>query len=186
MSRSKIKPIKQPDEASCGPASLKIALKMLGKYVSYPKLVSLCKTDHSGTSTRDFIRAVKKLGLSVRLVERATLRHITKILTKNNTLRVGIVSYMYAMKNYHQPNVNSGHFAVVASFSHSRNRIVLFDSYTGKRKSYTWPDFKRRWIDFEMKRRSVHSRSKNFMYIKKWQSRPLFVIAKSPDDLISD
>lgn len=184
MGRSHIKPIRQPDDTTCGPASLKHALNVIGMRKSIKTLIALCKTGREGTSTKHMIEAVNKLGLSCLVMEYATLTHLQSALkTRPAEQRAVLVSYLYDLDEKFEPHPESGHWAVVASYLPSKSRIVLLDSASGKRKSYGWSDFRNRWWDYDYKRRKVSKRSRKFTLIHKWQPQLMMVIAREPESL---
>lgn len=174
----------QPDDTTCGPASLKHALSVLGMRASMDRLITLCKTGRNGTSTKHMIEAANKLGLSVLVVEYATLHHLQSALKyRPKEPCAVIVSYLYDVNERHEPQPESGHWAVVASYLSSKSRIVLLDSSTGKRKSYAWNDFRLRWWDYDFKRKKVKKNSNKFRLIRKWQPQLMLVIARDPESL---
>jgi len=184
MGRTHIKPIQQPDDITCGPTSLKHALEVVGKRVSMKRLISLCKTGRNGTSTKHMIEAANKLGLSVLVMEYATLHHLQSALKyRPKEQRAVIVSYLYDLDDKYRPQEESGHWAMVASYLASKYRVVLLDSATGKRKSYDWADFRSRWWDFDYKRKRVKKNSKKFRLIRKWQPQLMMVVARDPESL---
>jgi len=184
MGRKHVKLIMQPDDTTCGPASIKHALNVLGIRKSLSSLVTLCKTSRNGTSTKNMISAVTKLGLSVMAVENATLRHLQSALKyPPSSPRAALVSYLYDLDEKDTPHIESGHWAVVASYLSAKSRIVLLDSASGKRKSYNWSDFRTRWFDYDFKRRKLHKRGKKFRLVKSWQPQLLLIIAKTEDAL---
>ena len=184
MGRSHIKPIQQPDDLSCGPTSLKHAVDFLGKRVSMKRLVELCKTGRNGTSTKHMIEAVNKLGLSVLVVENATLRHLQSALKyRPQEPRAALVSYLYDLDDKYEPQPESGHWAMVASYLSAKSRIVILDSASGKRKSYDWSEFRNRWWDYDFKRKRLKKNDLKFRLIRKWQPQLLMVIAKDPESL---
>ncbi len=184
MGRSHVKPIMQPDDTTCGPASLKHALSVLGMKASMKRLISLCKTGRNGTSTKHLIEAANKLGLSVLVVEYATLRHVQSALKyRPKEHRATLVSYLYDIDDKDNPQPESGHWAVVASYLSSSSRIVLLDSATGKRKSYAWEDFRKRWWDYDLKRKRLKKNRPEFRLIKKWQPQLMIVVAREPESL---
>lgn len=176
MGRKSVTPICQPsDEPGCGPAALKHALAVLGKRKSFDSLRELCRVTRNGTSTKNMITAVKKLGLSTLVVEQATLHHLHSALHYGpNNVRAVLVSYLY------ESNKDSGHWATVSSYLSSKSRIVLFDSYSGQKKSYPWEDFRRRWIDYDFKRRRV---GRGFKIVRHWQPQLMMVVAKEANHL---
>lgn len=184
MTRSRISPIKQPDEHSCGPAALKMALTMLGIRASVSKLVELCQTNKNGTTTTKMMTAIRKLGLSALTMEKTTLRHLLSSLRTSPTeKRAILVSYLYGMGENNEPNPDSGHWAVVSSFKPATGRIVLLDSYTGGKTSYNWLEFRRRWIDENFKRRRISSTRRKYRLIRKKENQLMIVLATNGESL---
>ncbi len=184
MGRSHILPIQQPDDNTCGPASLKQALSIFGKRYALRSLMKLCKTNRNGTSTMHLIDAANKLGFSVLVVEYATLHHLQSALKyQSNQIRAVMVTYLYDLDKNDQPHPESGHWAVVSSYLASKSRIVLLDSASGQKKSYDWADFRSRWMDYDLKRTRSNKDGKQFRLIHKWQQQLLMIIARDPKHL---
>lgn len=184
MGRSHVSAIRQPDDQTCGPAALKIALAVLGKRRSLKTLINLCKTNRNGTSTRNLITAINKLGFSALAVEYATLHHLQSALRyPPNQMRAVLVSYLYDLDEKDRPHIDSGHWAVVSSYSSRSSRIILLDSSTGKKKSYPWISFRDRWMDFDLKRKLLHRRGRRFQLVRRWQQQMMIVIAKDQENL---
>ncbi len=184
MGRSHVSPIQQPDDSTCGPAALKIALAILGKRKSLNALIEICKTNRNGTTTKNMITAVNKLGFPVLMVEYATLHHLQSALKYSlNNPRAILVSYLYDRDKKERLHPDSGHWAVVSSYAASKSRIVLLDSSSGKKKSYAWADFRERWMDYDLKRKKVTKNSKKFKLIRRWQQQLLMIIAKDIEAL---
>ena len=184
MSRSRVTAIQQPDDTTCGPAALKLALEVLGKRKSLSALIKLCKTNANGTSTKNMCGAVTKLGLSALLVEYATLHHLQSALRYSpNQVRAVLVSYLYDLTANNQPHPDSGHWALVSSFQPSKSRIVLLDSITARKKSYKWSDFRKRWMDWDYKRIKTGTEGNQYKLIRKWQQQPMIVIALDTENL---
>jgi len=184
MGRSHAKPIQQPDDTTCGPSALKIALTIFGVKKALATLIELCKTNGNGTSTKNLIHGINSLGFSVLAVEYSTLSHLQSALkyTQNNH-RAVMVSYLYDLDERERPHPDSGHWATVASYLPSKNRIVLLDSASGKRKSYNWQDFRERWYDFDLKRKKLTKTGKKFKLIRHWQPQLMLVIARDAKHL---
>lgn len=181
MGRSHVQPIQQPDDNTCGPASLKQALAILGKRYPLRTLLKLCKTNRNGTSTKHLINAINKLGYFVLVVEYATLHHLQSALKyKPNKVRATMVTYLYDLDEKDRPHPDSGHWAVVSSYAASKSRIVLLDSATGRKKSYNWQDFRSRWMDYDLKRKR---KKRSFVLVKRWQQQLLMIIAKDAASL---
>ena len=184
MGRSHITPIQQPDDTTCGPAALKLALTILGKRRSLSSLIALCKTTRNGTSTKSMITAVNKLGFPALVVEYATLHHLQSALKYTpNAPRAVLVSYLYDLDEKYNPHPESGHWAVVSSYSARNSRIVLLDSASGKKKSYPWKEFRDRWMDYDLKRRKIKKGKKEFKLVRKWQEQLMMVISKDEKNL---
>lgn len=184
MGRSHVHPVQQPTDYTCGPAALKIALEIFGIKRSLSSLIKLCQTNRNGTTIKNLIRACNTLGFSVLAVEYATLRHIQSALHTNpNFTRAVLVDYLYDLDEKNRPQPESGHWATVSSYSASKSRIVLLDSATAKRKSYSWQDFRNRWQDYHLKRRKVGKRGKHFRLIRHWQTHLMLVLARKPSQL---
>jgi len=165
---------------------MKLAFEILGKHKSLSSLITLCKTNNNGTSTKNMIAVANRLGYAVEVVQYATLRHLQSSLKyPPNNVRAVLVSYLYDLDNKDRPHPDSGHWAVVSSYAASKSRIVLMDSSTGKKKSYAWADFRRRWMDYDLKRRKITKRGHKFHLIKNWQQQLLLVIAKDVKGLPS-
>lgn len=184
MGRSHITPIQQPDDTTCGPAAFKLALTILGKRRSLSSLIVLCKTTRNGTSTKSMITAVNKLGFPALVVEYATLHHLQSALKYTpNAPRAVLVSYLYDLDEKYNPHPESGHWAVVSSYSARNSRIVLLDSASGKKKSYPWKEFRDRWMDYDLKRRKIKKGKKEFKLVRRWQEQLMMVIAKEEKNL---
>ena len=180
MGRTAVKVTTQKTDASCGPASIKHALEIFGLKKSERTLQKLCKTTRNGTSTLNMISALKRLGYAVMAIEHATLRHITGAL-KYSPLkpRAVIVSYLYESDNAKSSaDVDSGHWATVYTYRANKSRIVLFDSYTGTKKSYVWSTFTSIWKDYDRVRKTFSGRSKRIKLIRKWQHKLMLIVAK--------
>lgn len=178
MGRSSVVPIYQSsDEPACGPAALKHALAVLGKRKSLERLKEICKVTRNGTSTKNMVAATKKLGLSALVVKSATLHHLHSALRYGpQNVRAVLVSYLY------DKDKDSGHWATVSGYLSSKSRIVLFDSYSGQKKSYPWEQFRSRWIDYDLKRRRVGKRGK-FKIVRHWQPQLMMVVAEHTEAL---
>ncbi len=184
MGRTHVTPIQQPDDTTCGPSALKSALAILGKRKSLATLIELCKTNRNGTSTKNMIAAINKLGFPVLVVEYATLHHLQSALRYSpNAPRAVLVSYLYDLDEKDAPHPESGHWAVVTSYSARNSRIILLDSATGKKKSYPWKEFRDRWMDYDLKRRKIKKGKKEFKLIRRWQEQLMMVIAKDEKNL---
>jgi ABC-type bacteriocin/lantibiotic exporter with double-glycine peptidase domain len=185
MGRSHVKPLQQPTDTTCGPTALKHALSIFGKRRSLQYLEKLCGTNRNGTSTKNMIHAANRLGFSLLVVEYATLHHMQSALKyKQNQMRAVLVSYLYDLDEKKDPHPDSGHWAVVSSYRPSTSRIVILDSASAQKKSYIWANFRKRWMDFDLKRRNIGGqKKKHFRMIRKWQNQLLVVMAQDPAHL---
>lgn len=181
MGRTKTKTYAQPDENSCGPAALKNALNIIGLRSSFKELCRLCKNTKNGTSVANLIKAANNQGASVMTVEWATLRHIQRILkAKSGQPLAGIVDYLYMDG---EPHEDTGHYAAISSYSARNSRLILFDSYSGTKKSYLWTDFQENWFDYDNKRiTSKHAIRRGQLY-KRWHNRLLVILARDEQHL---
>jgi ABC-type bacteriocin/lantibiotic exporter with double-glycine peptidase domain len=180
MGRSQVTTIKQLNSVSCGPAAVKHALEILGKRKSLTTLSGLCKTSRNGTSTKNLIHAFNVLGFSVLMVQKATLHHVISAL-KYAPLkpRALIVDYLYNLEDTpEESSRESGHWATVSSYRSREGKIILFDSYTGKKKSYNWCNFRERWIDFDVVKKKSAGRKGKFRMYKKLQRQLLFIVSR--------
>lgn len=185
MGRNKAKTYLQPDDNTCGPASFKTALEIIGVRKPLRELIRLCRPTRNGTSLTHLIRAANKLGVSVLAMEWATLTHLQNALKHPpRKPRAVIVDYLCDLKADFSPHEESGHFTTVASYSASNRRIIVFDPDSGGKKSYDWKNFLDRWYDYEYKRRKIKlGRTKTFKLVKSWQNRLMLVLARDPKHL---
>lgn len=184
MGRTHVSPIQQPDDTTCGPAASKLALQILGTRKSLRFMTGLCRTNRNGTSTINMVKAMNKLGFPVMVVQYATLHHLQSALRyPPNQVRAVMVSYLYEDDDKERPHPDSGHWAVVSSFSASESKIVLLDSAEGRKKSYDWQEFRNRWTDFDYKRKKLHARGHKYKLYRHWQPQMLMVVAKDPENL---
>lgn len=185
MGRNKVKPLQQPDDTTCGPIAIKHALSIFGKRKSVKLIRKVCNTNRNGTTTKNMIRGLNKLGYSVMLVEYATLHHLQSALKyRPGEQRAAILSYLYDMDDNDNPHPESGHWAAVSSYLPSKSRIVIFDSSLARKHSYDWSEFRRRWADYDLKRQKAPpSRNTKFRLVKKWQQQMLLIVAAEPSHL---
>lgn len=182
MGRSYVIPVLQPDDVTCGPTAVKHALEIFGKRKSVKALRDLCGTNTNGTSTNNIIKAFTKLGFPVLAVEKANLKHLQSALKHKPTQkRAALVTYLYDLNDNEKPHPESGHWAVVASYSASNGRVILLDSAIAGKKSYAWQDFRKRWKDYDLQRKTNGDGSVKLK--RKWQHQLLLVIATDPEHL---
>lgn len=154
---------------------------MFGRRKSITFLRKLCKTNRNGTTTQNMIMALTDLGLSVLVVEYATLRHVRIALKSNKSVkRAVIVSYLLDDLENSQPEPESGHWAMVSGYSSAKNRIYLLDSSRGQRRSYAWSLFRKRWFDYDLKRRKLNGNGRKFQLVRRWQPQLLMTVAENP------
>ncbi len=180
MGRTSVKVITQKNDSSCGPASIKHALEIFGLKKSETTLQKLCKTTRNGTSTANMITALRRLGYAVMAVEYATRRHLTSALRYSQLKpRAVIVSYLYGSNHgLSASDIDTGHWATVYTYRVNKQRIVLFDSYSGTKKSYVWKTFTSLWKDYDRVRKTISRSNRRIKLIKKWQHRLMLVVAK--------
>jgi len=183
MSRSKAKPHFQPNDYSCGPAALKTALDIIGRRISLANLTRICRTTvKNGTSVKNLINAINRLGYPVLAIEWATLRHLQSALkTLSDQPRAVIVNYQEIDAG--DRIGESGHYATVAGFSARESRIILLDSATQQKKSYKWTKFIDLWYDYDYRRIKSGHRPRQFKLARKYYNRLMLVVAKKPQDL---
>lgn len=179
MGRSHVQPVKQPDEVSCGPATLQTILRIFDIHAPMPLLYELCRTNSQGTNTRNMIRAIRMLGFWVQYRKNGRLTDMKKALAKrrDNTCAV-CVPYLYGGP-HSNPKEDSGHWATVASLGRESKTITLFDSYEGKRKTYSWRNFRSRWWDYSMKKRPTHTNKTQSRrkFSKQWKQGIMITVA---------
>lgn len=178
MGRSKAKTHLQPDDYTCGPASLKTALEILGLKPSLASLINLCKTTKNGTLVKNMVRAANKMGVSVLVIQWASLRHLQSALKNTSTKpKSVIVDYLYKDE---EPHEETGHFAAVSSFSAREGRIRIFDSYSNTKKTYAWKDFLDRWYDYEKTRTHTKLHHRTYRLTRRWSNRLMMVLSRNP------
>lgn len=182
MTRSRIKPLLQPNEYSCGPSTLKTALSILGVRKSLSSLTKLCHTSVNGTSTSQLIKAALKSGVSVLEIQNATLAHIQSVLQVKppQSPLAMITAYLYADS---VPIEETGHFAVIAGYSSRTGRIILFDSFTGVKKSYLWTKFTHHWYGYDHKRVRAQNPIKGRRLYRRWHSHLLLILSREASNL---
>ena len=133
----KIRPIKQRDNSDCGPASIQMVCNYFDVAYSYPQIIKAAQYKRSeGMSNADLVKALRKLGFSVREKRNLTWEHLEKFNSKNHVL---VVSWM--LKGY------IGHFSVVDRVTN--NHIYLADPETGKIEWLEKLVFMRLWFDYD-------------------------------------
>ena len=185
MGRSRVTPITQKDEYSCGPTALKTALKILDVRASLSKLIALSKpSKRNGTSIKNLLRTIKTFGLHTLAVEYSTLAHIKAALKTSDGIHCAVMlTYIYDLEHDGKIDPENGHWATVSGYKSDLGRIVLFDSYTGKRKSYPWQKFRYLWRDYEYKRHADNKTGRTFKLVKKWMPQFMLIIARSKEEL---
>jgi ABC-type bacteriocin/lantibiotic exporter with double-glycine peptidase domain len=178
MGRSKAKPIPQPDELTCGPTSLKMALEMLGIDRSLKSVIKLCRTNHKGTTIPNLARAAAKCGTYALTLQDATLRHLVSALKYPRAEpRAVIINYISRQTQNHTLHEDSGHYSTVLSYSAAKKRIYLLDPYTAQVRSFTWKNFLSRWFDMDYKKNSTGARRRVYT------NRAMIIVAKKADYL---
>ncbi|MDO8516409.1 MAG: cysteine peptidase family C39 domain-containing protein [bacterium] len=133
----KIKPLKQPNSSTCGPACIKMVAHFLGLTISMKRAIRLSGYKaQEGTSNEDIMSALKKLGLRVREKKNVAWGELRRSNKPSNAI---IVSWML--------NGTIGHVSVAEKVT--ATRIHLADSVKGKVIKLPKVDFMRLWIDYE-------------------------------------
>jgi ABC-type bacteriocin/lantibiotic exporter with double-glycine peptidase domain len=181
MGRKNLIPVKQPNDVTCGPTSIKMALEILGVHKSLKVITKLCKTNSNGTLLKNMIHPLTSLGYPVLEMRNTTLSHLQGALKhRPGHMRAVLVTYLTDEDENGKLDADSGHWSVVSSYLPSKSRIVLVDSDTAKKKSYNWQDFRLRWKDYDYTTRKSGKTTKR---IRKWNHQLMLVIAKTAADL---
>ncbi|MBM3246962.1 hypothetical protein FJZ17_00250 [Candidatus Pacearchaeota archaeon] len=131
---------KQKKEYTCGPASLKMVFKFLGKKYSENKLTKEARTSKkTGTSHGDLIKVVSKHGFFSYVQENSTLEQLKYFIDKKFPIII----------NYIEPCSNEGHYAVVVGYN--KRGFSLNDPWNGKNFFISNSVLLRRWKDKEEK-----------------------------------
>jgi hypothetical protein len=91
-----------------------------------------------------------------------------------------LVTYLSETDDTGKLKPDSGHWSVVSSYLPSKSRIVLVNSYTAKKKSFNWQDFRLRWKDYDY---TTRKNGKTTKRIRKWNHQLMLVVAKKTKDL---
>jgi len=121
-------------DGSCGPASLKIALKHFGINKSEKELMKITKSKERGVELEDLLKAAKKLGLKGFTKEKYGITEIRKYLKGKYAIIVGWF------------DENDGHYSVVSNID--KENIYLQDPELGHLRAMRIEKFKRIWFDF--------------------------------------
>lgn len=133
----KIKPIKQKDGTSCGPASIKMATDFLGFNYSYAKISNISQyKKREGLFNCDLIETIKKLGLECEERTNSTWEDLIKYNKKDSVI---ILSWM--LRGY------IGHFSVLEKVD--KKYIYLADPEAGKIIKLQKLVFLRLWFDYD-------------------------------------
>jgi ABC-type bacteriocin/lantibiotic exporter with double-glycine peptidase domain len=135
----KIKPIKQKDASSCGPASIKMVVNYFNLPISLNKIDKISgykKKD--GLYNKDLIKTLKVLGLKTKVKINSTWDDLIRFNKPNNVI---IVTWM--LRGY------IGHFSVVEKVT--AKDICLAEPESGKIIRLNKMVFLRLWFDFEPK-----------------------------------
>jgi len=135
----KIKPIKQRDGSSCGPASIKMAVNYFNLPISLEKINKTSgyrKKD--GLYNKDLLKTLEIIGLKTKVKSNASW---ADLLRYNKLGNVIILSWM--LKGY------IGHFSVVDRVT--SRAVYLADPESGKIIKLAKLVFLRLWFDFEPK-----------------------------------
>ena len=130
----------QKTEFTCGPASLEMVMRFLGKRVSEEKIRREAGTAREhGTSHQGMIEAATKEGFYCYINEASSLHEAKHFLE----LHIPVIV------DYTEPSDDEGHYAVVTGFSD--NAIILNDPWNGRNFSISEKEFLRRWYDRDLR-----------------------------------
>lgn len=131
----KVKLYKQ-SSGFCGPASLRMVLEYWGLKKSEKELAKLSGATRSrGIEARGLLRAAKKLGLRVTIIDYATFEQIRTYVQKQ---KIPVIVDWFSH--------DDGHYSVVVGIS--RRKIFLADPEHKKIRQFDLETFKRIWFDF--------------------------------------
>lgn len=135
----KIKPIKQKDSMSCGPASIKMAVDYFNMPISLNEInrVSGYKK-RGGLYNRGLVKTLEILGLKTKVLNNSTW---TDLIRYNKLSNIIIVSWM--LKGY------IGHFSVVDKVT--VKAVYLTETESGKIIKLDKLVFLRLWFDYDPK-----------------------------------
>jgi ABC-type bacteriocin/lantibiotic exporter with double-glycine peptidase domain len=124
----------QPDNYTCGPTCLAMALDFFGRSYTRDEVVELCKTKPGrGTENHALVFAIVSHGLCAHTKQRATIHDIQNAFNESAVIIV----------NYFNPVSNVGHFAVVQGFDDTH--IYLADPKNGENYTLTHSIFSTHW-----------------------------------------
>lgn len=125
---------------NCGPASMRIVLRDLGKDVPEARLARLAKTDREGTSPTDIVQAARAVGMAARAQKGMTIGKL-RSLTESGT------PVIVAYQDGPPTSNNSGHYSVVGAV----DKNVHLSDPSSKKEMRAVPrsSFLKRWHDVD-------------------------------------
>lgn len=140
-----VKPYEQRYSFSCGPASLKIALRAFGKEMDEGDISSKLFTTREGTDWKPMEDLAKSLGLGTIFMHNVDY---DVLLTMQ---RIGYVSIIGWTPNFDAAETKGeGHFSVVRKAK--PNHIFIADPANGLITGMSKHEFTRAWFDEEYRR----------------------------------
>ncbi|MFH1608088.1 MAG: cysteine peptidase family C39 domain-containing protein [archaeon] len=128
-------PFQQGFDGSCGPASLKIALKHFGINKSEKALIRLTKCGEEGVELEDLLNVAKKFKINGFVKETCDIKDIKKYLkSEKYTIIVGWF------------DESEGHYSVVSRID--KENIYIQDPELGHIRAMRIEKFERIWFDF--------------------------------------
>lgn len=135
----KIKPIKQKDSMSCGPAAIKMAVDYFDIQISLNEINKISGYKKiGGLYNKGLIKTLKVLGLKTKILNNSTWADLIRYNKPNNVI---IVSWM--LKGY------IGHFSVIDRVN--AKTVYLAEPESGKIIKLDKLVFLRLWFDYDPK-----------------------------------
>jgi len=122
-------------DGSCGPASLKIALKHFGINKSEKALMRLTKCGEEGVELEDLLKVAKKFKINGFVKETSDIKDLKKYLKAKKY--VIIVDWF---------DEDDGHYSVLSRID--KENIYIQDPQLGHLRAMRIEKFKRIWFDF--------------------------------------
>jgi len=134
--RLKIKHYYQTKSYSCGPVSLKMVFKYLGKNFSRKRLIRLSKANEkTGTTHKNLLKTARKLGFKTKSRSNAKISDIMNYIEKSIPVIV----------NYYEIKEKIGHYSVISGYD-KKNKILYLDDPThGRAYTFSFNRFLKTW-----------------------------------------
>jgi predicted double-glycine peptidase len=126
--------IAQPDDYTCGPASIAMVLQYMGQPVAYERITELCRAHpERGTENDHMVEAIEALGLVPTCITEGGIADLRNALNQDQPIII----------NYLNPRSGRGHFAVVIGLDDEH--VILADPKNGHGFRLTQADLQSRW-----------------------------------------